>query len=131
MLEIVSKRVAIFSVLFIWSIKLFIRPYWQQKDFFKFFWGIAPNLIGCFVLPFGIYLAMRYLRFTISFLKINVLTGLALVLVFINEAIQLIPFFGRTFDWFDLLFSIVGLLIGYSMFYRQFQKQALQISSIP
>ncbi|HVX27716.1 MAG TPA: hypothetical protein VHB70_15300 [Parafilimonas sp.] len=41
-----------------------------------------------------------------------------LLLVVINEYLQLIPLFHRTFDYLDILASFVGIFIGYKVFIR-------------
>jgi len=46
-----------------------------------------------------------------------------LLLVIINEYLQLIPVFGRTFDYLDILASVAGAFIGYFVFARLMVKQ--------
>ncbi|HVZ26736.1 MAG TPA: hypothetical protein VG842_11800 [Sediminibacterium sp.] len=112
----VSKRVVIAGTLLIWIIKFLVRPYLILPNWIKPFTGTAPNLIGAFLLPFGAcWLLPRFfplqtktnLRFTCVF---------GLLLVIINEYLQKIPFFGRTFDYLDILFSVVGVWAGYHAF---------------
>ena len=57
--------------------------------------------------------------------KWTVITGTLLIWVikffirpFINEYLQMIPLFGRTFDYLDILSSVVGVFIGHFVFGR-------------
>jgi VanZ family protein len=43
---------------------------------------------------------------------------LGLGMLIFNEYLQLIPFFGRTFDYHDILSSMAGLAISYFVFAR-------------
>lgn len=47
-------------------------------------------------------------------LRLVYIMGLGMLIV--NEYLQLIPFFGRTFDYNDILFSSVGLMVFYFIF---------------
>jgi glycopeptide antibiotics resistance protein len=49
-------------------------------------------------------------------LKITCTFGLLLVII--NEYLQLIPVFGRTFDYLDIFASFLGASIGYIVFAR-------------
>ena len=89
----------------------------------QFMAGIAPNLIGSFLVPFAAYWLYTHPRFFNGQLlrfyffsdnRIVCLTGFVLALV--NEYIQLIPVFGRTFDYYDILFSALGLLLAFYSF---------------
>lgn len=83
----------------------------------RFFLNIAPNLLGSFLIPFGAYwffsgrnfLVARVFKIETPYdLRLVCLLGFGMLIV--NEYMQLIPFFGRTFDYNDILFSSVGLL---------------------
>jgi len=43
----------------------------------------------------------------------------------VNEYLQLIPIFGRTFDYFDIIFSAIGLSASYFVFGKIY-NQAMQ-----
>lgn len=119
----VSKRLVITGALLIWAIKLIIRPMLLVDDPAKFFLGIAPNLFGSFLIPFGAYwffsgksfLIARIFRIQSTYdLRLVCLLGFGMLVI--NEYLQLIPFFGRTFDFFDIIFSSVGLTTAYFVF---------------
>ena len=89
----------------------------------RFFLNIAPNLLGSFLIPFGAYWFFTGRNFLIArVFKIETAYDLRLVsllgfgMLVVNEYLQLIPFFGRTFDYNDILFSSVGLLTSYFVF---------------
>ena len=120
-----SKWFVITGTLVIWFIKYLLRPLDLFDGPVKFFLGIAPNLLGSFLIPFGAYwffsgknfLLARIFRVQSIFdLRMVCLLGFAMLIV--NEYLQLIPFFGRTFDYYDILFSSVGLLVSYFVFRR-------------
>ncbi len=122
-----SKWVMIVGVLLIWIVKFFVRPFVHVPASLKPFIGLAPNLIGSFLLPFGACLFFRRffrletaqdLTFTCSF---------GLLLVVINEYLQLIPVFGRTFDYLDIFSSVMGVFLGHVVFGKLLSKSATKL----
>jgi hypothetical protein len=129
----VSKRLVIAGALLILAIKLIIRPLYLADYPAKFFFGIAPNLFGSFLIPFAVYWLFSRNGFSIArIFKIQARYDLRLVcligfgMLIINEYLQLIPFFGRTFDYFDIVFSTVGLTTDYFVFVKIQQRYQLQ-----
>lgn len=129
-----SKLILITGTLVIWAIKFLIRPLHLFDDPAKFFLGIAPNLFGSFLIPFGAYwffsgrnyLVARIFRIQSAYdLRLVCVIGFGMLII--NEYLQMIPFFGRTFDYNDILFSSVGLTASYFVFNRlqqRYQPQA-------
>ena len=122
-LKRISKWSVIIGTLIIWLIKFGIRPYYDFGQPTNFFLGVAPNLLGSFLIPFGAYwffsgrefLIARIFRIHSSGdLRLVCLLGFAMLVV--NEYLQLIPVFGRTFDYFDIIFSAIGLSASYFVF---------------
>src|SRR5258708_1347790 len=122
-LKQVSKWFVITGTLFIWMIKFVISPLYLFDDPVRFFLNIAPNLFGSFLIPFGAYwffsgrnfLLARIFRIQSPYdLRLVCLMGFGMLVV--NEYLQLIPFFGRTFDYFDIIFSVIGLSASYFVF---------------
>ena len=120
----ICKRIVITGTLVIWIIKFLVRPYISMDDNWQFLSGIAPNMLGSFLVPFGAYWLYTHrnffngqlLRFDFfSDNRIVCFTGFTLVTI--NEYLQLIPLFGRTFDIYDLLFSAVGFIFSYYSFH--------------
>jgi hypothetical protein len=119
----VSKRLVISGAIIIWVIKYFIRPLQFFEEPFRFFLNIAPNLFGSFLVPFAVYWFFNGRSFRMSkVFRIETPYQLSLVcligfgMLVINEYLQQIPFFGRTFDISDILFSALGLLVSYFVF---------------
>lgn len=119
----VSKRFVIFGTLLIWLIKFVIRPLQLVEGSPAFFLGIAPNLFGSFLIPFGAYwffsgrdhLVARVFRIQTPYdLRLVCILGFGMLVV--NEYMQRIPVFGRTFDYNDIIFSSVGLLAACMVF---------------
>ena len=132
-LKKISKRIVIIGALFIWTVKFGIRPFFIFDLPVKFFLGIAPNLMGSFLIPFGAYWFFNERYFLVarifhirSFADLRSVCLVGFGLLVINEYLQLIPFFGRTFDFFDILFSLVGLTISYFVFSRLYYKAIVQ-----
>jgi hypothetical protein len=132
-LKQLSKKLVIFGALTIWIIKFFIRPFHLWNDA-QFFLGIAPNLFGSFLIPFTAYwlfsgrnyLLARIFRVQSEYdLRIVCLLGLGMLIV--NEYLQLISIFGRTFDFNDMIFSTVGLTASYFVFGRIQQRYQPQV----
>jgi hypothetical protein len=129
----ISKRLVITGALLIVAIKLIIRPFYLADDPAKFFLGIAPNLFGSFLIPFSVYWLFSRNDFPIARifkiqspydLRLVCLIGLGMLII--NEYLQLIPFFGRTFDYFDIVFSAVGLTTAYFVFGKIQQRYLVQ-----
>lgn len=125
-LKNISRRTVITGTLLIWTIKFLIRPLVPIPSLLQPLVGFAPNLIGSFLLPFGAcWFFQRYFRlqtqrdltFTCSF---------GLLLVIINEYLQLIPVFGRTFDYLDIFSSVIGVFCGHLVFGRLMDSQLVQ-----
>ena len=125
----ISKWVVITGTLVIWSIKFGFRPYCDCERPLEFFLGIAPNLLGAFLISFGAcwffsgsgFLLARIFRIhSVSDLRLVCLLGFSMLIL--NEYLQLIPVFGRTFDYFDLIFSALGLAASYLVFGRIYNR---------
>jgi hypothetical protein len=124
-LKPLSKYIVIVGTLTIWTIKLLIRPYVQTPEALQYFLGVAPNFIGSFCLLFGTYWLMGNAFFLISIKRLSILYFSLLLL---NEYLQLIPIFGRTFDWNDVLFSAIGLLLSCYLIIRAYNKTTALIA---
>ena len=99
----------------------------------RFLMGVAPNLLGSFLIPFGAYWFFSGKNFLIArIFKIQSAYDLRIVCVLgfgmlvVNEYLQLISIFGRTFDYYDILFSSIGLLSAYFVFNKLQQKYMTQ-----
>ena len=129
----ISKWTVITGTIIIWMIKFAIRPLHLFNGPGEFFLGIAPNLLGSFLIPFGAYwffggrnfLLARIFRIQ-SLLHLRAVCVMGFGLLVINEYLQLIPFFGRTFDYYDILFSAAGLTASYFIFGNFFIRYQLQ-----
>lgn len=120
-----SKWIVITGTLVIWIIKFIVRPLHLVDDSTRFFFNIAPNLLGSFLIPFGAYwffsgrnfLVARLFRIDCPY-DLRLVCAMGFGMLVVNEYLQLIPFFGRTFDYNDILFSSVGLFVSYFVFSR-------------
>lgn len=117
--------VVITGAMIIWLIKFGIRPACDCEAPLKFFLGIAPNLLGSVLVPFGAcwffsgrnFFAARFFHIH-SFSDLRQVCFIGFGLLLINEYLQLIPVFGRTFDYFDILSSAIGLSVAYFIYAR-------------
>ncbi|MEO7982528.1 MAG: hypothetical protein ABI688_00475 [Bacteroidota bacterium] len=116
----------------IWTIKFIIRPVQLLEGPARFFLNIAPNLLGAFLIPFGAYWFFSGRNFLLArVFKIETTYDLRQVcflgfgMLVINEYLQRIPFFGRTFDYYDILFSSTGLLAAYFVFGKLQSRKSL------
>jgi hypothetical protein len=132
-LKQISKWFVISGTLVIWIIKYLIRPMQLFDDPTRFFLNIAPNLLGSFLIPFGAYwffsgknyLVARIFKIESSFdLRIVCLMGFGMLVM--NEYLQLISLFGRTFDYNDIIFSSVGLIASCFVFSKIQQQYRIQ-----
>jgi hypothetical protein len=130
-LKRVSRSIVITGTLLIWAVKLLIRPL-QPWDGAGYFLGVAPNLFGSFLIPFGAYwffsgrdyLLARIFRFRTAY-DLGLVCSLGFGMLVMNEYLQLVSWFGRTFDYNDILFSSIGLLLSYFIFGRLQQREAV------
>jgi hypothetical protein len=122
-LKQLSKWFVITGALVIGIIKIIIRPMQPGGEATRYFLNIAPNLLGAFLIPFCAcwffsgrnFLLARIFKIESSYdLRLVCLMGFCYLVV--NEYFQLIPYFGRTFDYNDILFSSVGLVISCLVF---------------
>lgn len=133
----INKWIIITGVLFIVLVKLVIRPTCDCNKAISFLLGIMPNLIGSFLIPFcaiWFYSGQKY--FPVRILRIQSQNDLRSVCIMgftmlvLNEYLQLIPFFGRTFDYFDMIFSAVGLMSSYFVFEKIYSKKLYRVYSV-
>lgn len=113
------------GTLLIWLIKFGIRPWIHIPNYSVtgFLLGIAPNLVGSFLIPFAAvclfegknHLVARLFSLH-SDLELLFVCLFGFALVVINEYLQLYPFFGRTFDYYDILFSMIGTAASFPVF---------------
>lgn len=113
-----SCIVVIIGTLLIWFIKFLVRPFNLYADWLSPFVGFAPNLVGSFLLPFGAYWLFKKYFLLRNNYDLRLTCALGLMLVIINEYFQLIPIFGRTFDYLDIFASFSGVFISYIVFAR-------------
>ena len=113
----------IIGTLVIWTIKFGVRPMHLFDEPMKFFLNIAPNLLGAFLIPFGAYWFFSGRDFLVarifhieSAYDLRLVCMLGFLMLVVNEYLQKIPFFGRTFDLNDILFSSVGLAASWLVF---------------
>lgn len=132
-LKNISRWIVITGTLIIWLVKFGVRPFYDFGQPTNFFLGVWPNLLGSFLIPFGAYwffsgrgfLIARIFRIhSLSDLRLVCLMGFGMLVV--NEYLQLIPIFGRTFDYFDIIFSAVGLSASYFVFGRIYTRIMLK-----
>ena len=107
------KYTVIIGTLMIWTIKWALRPYFHFVQPIKYLLGIAPNLLGSFLLPFGCYWMLGRFINLHEDKHFKWFCIICFVLLVINELLQLIPVFGRTFDYGDIGASAVGLITSY------------------
>ena len=117
----------------IWPIKFGIRPNYHFEEPARLMLGIAPNLLGSFLIPFGAYwlfsgknyFVARIFRIQ-SLIDLRIVCILGFGMLAINEYMQLFPVFGRTFDYFDIASSVIGLSASYFVFARMMNRYQLQ-----
>jgi len=123
-----SRIIVISGTLLIWLIKFLIRPFDLYADWLSPLIGFAPNLIGTFLLPFGAYWLFKKYFLMRNNYEVKLTCAFGLLLVIINEYLQLIPAFGRTFDYLDILASFVGIFIGYVVFAKLMSVFSAEVS---
>ena len=117
------RQVVVLGTLLIWLIKFLIRPLHLLPHGADFMLGVAPNLLGSFLIPFGAYwffhgrdhLMARLLRLQ-NAVELRQVCLIGFGLLVLNEYLQMIPVFGRTFDVYDILMSVPGLGLSYFSF---------------
>ncbi len=131
-LKQVSRKLVIAGTIFIWMIKFAIRPLRLFDETGTFLLGITPNFVGSFLIPFGAYwlfsgrnfLLARIFRLQSAYdVKLVCILGFGMLVV--NEFLQQIPVFGRTFDYYDILFSSLGLFFSWLVFGKLHQRYVL------
>ncbi len=112
-LKTLCKYVVVTGTIIIWIVKFGIRPYFDFGQPAQFLLGVIPNLLGSFLLPFGCFwLLSSYINLH-NKIVFKQFSALCFMLLCINELLQLIPIFGRTFDYNDIIASAIGLTTAY------------------
>jgi len=110
------KWIVLAGFLLVLLIKFYLRPYGGLEGNARLLCGLAPNFIASFTVPFGAYWLFTHnqffngclMRFPVfSDVRLILLSGL--ILIVINEYFQMIPVFGRTFDYLDIVASVSAL----------------------
>jgi hypothetical protein len=117
-LKNISRWTVIAGTILIWIVKFVLRPFVHIPPLLKPLVGFAPNLVGSLLLTLGAcWFFQRFFKLqTAADLTFTCCFGLLLVII--NEYLQLIPIFGRTFDYLDILSSVVGVCCGHFVFGR-------------
>lgn len=115
-LKNISRNTVIAGTVCIWFIKFIVRPLVHIPHELKPIVGLMPNLIGSFLLPFGACWLFQRIFGLLSQDALTRTCYFGLMLVIINEYLQLIPIFGRTFDYLDILSSVAGVFLGHLAF---------------
>lgn len=113
-------RLFVIGILFIGLVKFFIRPFVQVPSIFFLCRDVAPNLISAFLIPFGADLFLKKWVPLKDKRNVFLVCSAGLIVITLNEIAQLFPIFKRTFDYFDLLFSLIGVGLGYYIFVQYF-----------
>ncbi len=112
-LKFFCRYAVITGAIVIEAIKWGVRPYFDFAAPTKFLLGIAPNLLGSFLLPLGCYwLLSKYINL-FEDIQLRLFCVVCFGLLVINELLQLFPVFGRTFDYSDIAASAAGLTGSY------------------
>jgi hypothetical protein len=99
------------GIIFIVIYRSIIRPGLNDIPYLTTLLGVVPNFLGAFLLPIGGYLFFdKYINLakpkTLFFFCFS-----CFILLISNELLQRIPIFKRTFDYYDIFASGIGLLI--------------------
>lgn len=115
-----KKWILIIGLFLIVLVKFIIRPFVAVPPSLGLYRDVAPNLISAFLIPFGADLFLKRWIQLIDKRSVLWLCIVGLVIISLNEIAQLFPVFRRTFDYFDLVFSLIGVSLGYLVFTRYF-----------
>lgn len=121
-LKSISRWTVLLGLALILVVKFMVRPYIHIPVPWKPVIGLLPNLICAFMLPFAAcwlferYFGMQTMR------QLQIACWFGLVGIVINEFFQLMPVFGRTFDYLDILSSFTGVFFGYVVYARLMLK---------
>ncbi len=116
-----NKRwILIIGFALIMLVKFVIRPFVAIHSGLYLYRDVAPNLISAFLIPFGADLFLKRWILLIEKRVVFWICASGLLIIVLNEMAQLIPVFRRTFDYFDLVFSLIGVSIGYLVYTKRF-----------
>lgn len=115
-----KKWIVFVGCVLIVIVKFIIRPFVSVPPVLTLYRDVAPNLISAFLIPFGADLFLRKWVQLVDKRAVMWVCVSGLAIITCNEMAQLFPIFRRTFDYFDLVFSLFGVGIGYLVFTRFF-----------
>ena len=123
-----SRTIFICGTVLILTIKWILRPI-GFEGFLQYLLNVAPNLFGAFLIPFAAFwffsgrdhFMARVFRIRSSF-ELRWVCSLGFCMLVVNEFLQKVPVFGRTFDYNDIIFSSLGLFFSCYIF-RKIQSR--------
>ena len=124
-----KKWILLIGLCLIALVKFFIRPFVVIPSGLFLCRDVAPNLISAFLIPFGADLFLKRWIQLVEKRDVLFICTIGLIVITLNELAQLFPIFRRTFDYFDLVFSLIGVGIGYLVFIRFFLSSTVNESS--
>ena len=127
--ETAAKIIVVTGTAFILSLKFFIRPQFAgMHNLSTYIMGIFPNLLGSFLLPVGLIMLPKFFSHVNCMKSFYWFGACCFLALCFNEALQLIPIFGRTFDLNDIAASLVGLLTGIQFVQLFFLSPAVELA---
>lgn len=115
-----KRWILLTGLLLIVLVKFIIRPYIAVPASLLIYRDVAPNLISAFLIPFGADLFLKKWVLLVKKTDVLRICLFGLLVITLNEIAQLFPIFKRTFDYFDIVFSLIGVGIGYLVFITYF-----------
>jgi hypothetical protein len=112
-LKFYAKIVVIAGLIAMFSIQYYIRPNYPDRDLLKVLMGCFPNFISGIIIPYaGYWLFSRQINYYSSITLAFIHIALCFMLL-TYEALQAIPFFGKTFDVLDVTTTFIGVSVSY------------------
>ena len=106
-----AKYVTVISIVIMLAVQYFIRPNYHYFNWIKTGMGCMPNFLSAIFVPAIFFILIEKIQNRISFKNLLLLHVIIVGMLCSYELLQMITFFGKTFDKLDIISTFAGSAI--------------------
>ncbi len=120
-----AKYFVLIGLFLMITIQYVIRPSYHHHNWFKVVLGFAPNLLSSAFIPVLFFVVGGKMLPKVSMKSLLALHVMIAGLLCMYELLQMITVFGKTFDYLDLLATIIGTTVSLRLLMPWAGRQAI------
>jgi ABC-type protease/lipase transport system fused ATPase/permease subunit len=120
-----AKYFFVVGLLLMITIQYIIRPAYHHHNWLKVVLGFSPNLLSAAFIPVLFFVIGGKMLPKVSMKSLLALHIIIAGLLCMYELLQMITVFGKTFDYLDLLATIIGTAVSLRLLLPWAGKQAI------